>query len=185
MQIEYRVARLEEVPALEALIPLSCRKLQSNYYSTEQLDGAIGAVFGVDTQLINDGTYFVACAEGRIVGCGGWSRRKRLYGCNLASKTDDPLRDPNREPAMIRAFFVHPDYIRTGIGRELLRWSEREAGAAGFRSIEIVATLAGEPLYSACGYVTVERYSIDLINGLTLPVVRMKRKGPDTDLAGR
>jgi GNAT superfamily N-acetyltransferase len=175
MSIEYRLAQLKDIPALEELIPLSACKLQSRYYSSEQLDGAIGTVFEVDTQLIKDGTYFVASTEGGIVGCGGWSRRKRLYGGDRTKKAEDPLRDPCTEPAVIRAFFVNPDFARRGIGRELMRWSEREAIAAGFSSIEIIATLAGEPLYGACGYITLERYSIDLVNGLTLPVVRMKR----------
>jgi GNAT superfamily N-acetyltransferase len=177
MSIEYRLATLDDVPALEALIPLSTRALQSACYSPAQLDGAIGTVFGVDTQLIKDGTYFVATAGGAIVGCGGWSRRKTLYGSDRAKTTEDNLRDPRTEPAMIRAFFVHPDFARRGIGREIMRRSETAALAAGFRAIEIIATLAGEPLYAACGYVVVERFEVPLANGLRLPVVRMKRHG--------
>jgi len=176
MRIEYRVARMDDVPALEALIPLSARMLQSGYYSPDLLDGAIGTVFGVDTQLIRDATYFVAVADAKIVGCGGWSRRKTLYGGDRAKKGEDPVRDPRTEPALIRAFFVHPDYARKGIGREFIRLSETAAFAAGFRMVEIVATLAGEPLYAACGYSVVERYSIDLVNGRHMPVVRMKRR---------
>lgn len=176
MQIEYRVAQLDDVPTLEALIPLSARKLQSSVYSSEQLDGAIGTVFGVDTQLIRDGSYFVALVDGKIVGCGGWSRRKTLYGGDRAKKTEDRLRDPRSEPAMTRAFFVHPDFARRGMGRKFLRLSEAAAFAAGFRDIEIIATLAGEPLYAACGYFAAERYSIGLVNGLQMMVVRMKRK---------
>ena len=176
MQIEYRVARLADVPAIEALIPLSARTLQRAFYSTEQLDGAIGTVFGVDTQLIRDGTYIVALADGAVVGCGGWSRRKTPYGGDRAKKAEDPLRDPHLEPAMIRAFFVHPDFARRGIGREFIRLSDAAALAAGFRDIEIIATLAGEPLYAACGYIAMERHSIELVNGLRMIVVRMKRK---------
>ena len=175
MPIEYRVALLADITALDELIPLSARRLQSNYYSAEQLDGAIGTVFGVDSQLIKDGTYFVAITDGKIVGCGGWSKRKTLYGGDKGKAGDDPLRDPLTEPAMIRAFFVHPDFARRGIGREFLRLSEAAVLAAGFCGIEIVATLAGEPLYAACGYVVVERYDIKLVNGASMPVVRMKR----------
>lgn len=176
MQIQYRVAHLDDVSELEALIPLSARKLQSDVYSREQLDGAIGTVFGLDTQLIRDGSYFVALADGSIVGCGGWSRRKTLYGGDRAKESEDGLRDPHTEPAMIRAFFVHPDFARRGIGREILRLSEAAAQAAGFRDMEIVATLAGEPLYAACGYLAVERFSIELVNERQMSVVRMRRK---------
>ena len=177
MRIDYRVAQLPDVPVLEALIPLSARALQIGYYSPEQLDAAIGPVFGVDTQLIKDGTYYVAVVDDRIVGCGGWSRRKTLYGGDRERRGEDPLRDPRTEPAMIRAFFVHPDFARRGIGREFIRLAEAAALTAGFRTIEIVATLAGEPLYAACGYSVVERFDIPLERGAPLPVVRMKKTG--------
>jgi len=176
MNIEYRVARLDDISALEALIPFSARKLQSGYYSSVQLDGAIGTVFGVDTQLIHDGTYFVAVVDGQIVGCGGWSKRKTLYGGDKGKAEDDPLRDPIIEPAMIRAFFVHPYFTRRGIGRAFISISESAAYAAGFQSIDIVATLAGEPLYASCGYSVVDRFSIALINGASLPVVKMNKR---------
>lgn len=175
-RIEFRVALLSDIPALEALIPVSARGLRGGYYLPEQTEGAIGTVFGVDSQLIRDGTYFVATAESRVVGCGGWSKRKTTYGGDSAKRGDDPLRDPSCEPAMIRAFFVHPESARQGIGREILRLSETAARAAGFRDLEIVATLPGEPLYAACGYVGVERFEISLVNGALLPVVRMKRR---------
>lgn len=174
--VEYRLARPDDGPALAALIALSARVLQREYYSPEQLDGSIGTIFGVDTQLIRDGTYFVATVADRIVACGGWSRRITTCGGDRAKRGEDRLRDPVTEPAMIRAFFVHPDFARRGIGRELLRRSEAGAWAAGFRDIEIMATLAGEPLYAAGGYEAVELCSVDLVNGLTLPVVRMRRK---------
>lgn len=186
MRIEYRAAQMPDIPALEELIPLSARELQSSYYAREQIDGAIGTVFGVDTQLIKDGTYFVAIAEGRIVGCGGWSKRKTLYGGDRARKVEDPLRDPRTEPAMIRAFFVHPSFARRGIGREFIRLSETAAFVSGFRRIDIIATLAGEPFYASCGYSVVERFDITLANGVLMPVVRMKRKeepAPPNDVA--
>jgi GNAT superfamily N-acetyltransferase len=179
MPITYRLATLADVSALEELIPLSARALQLGYYTSAQIEGALGTVFGVDSQLIRDGTYFVAIDAdsglSRIVGCGGWSQRKTLYGGDRGKSGADPLRDPATEPAMIRAFFVHPDYARRGIGRRIMELSEGAARAAGFRSIEIVATLPGEPLYASFAYGAVERFDIALSNGATLPVVRMRK----------
>lgn len=175
MHIEYRVAQVTDVSALEELIPLSARGLRGSYYTPEQTEGAIGAVFGVDTQLIKDGTYFVALADSKLVGCGGWSKRKTLYGGDKARIGEDLLRDPKSEPAMIRAFFVHPAFARRGIGSEIMRRSVAAAHEAGFRDIEIIATLPGEPLYAACGYLVVERFEILLENGASLPVVRMRQ----------
>jgi GNAT superfamily N-acetyltransferase len=183
MPLAYRLATLADVPALAELIPLSARKLQLGYYSPAQIEAALGPVFGVDTQLIRDATYFVAVeaasspSSEHIVACGGWSRRKTRYGGDSAKSAPDPLRDPATEPAMIRAFFVHPDYARRGIGRRLMELSESAALAAGFHSIEIVATLPGEPLYATFAYTGVERFSITLPDGTALPVVRM-RKAP-------
>jgi len=175
MPIDYRLSSLSDVPSLQELIPLSARRLQVGYYSPTQIEGAIGTVFGVDRQLIKDGTYFVAVEEGAIVGAGGWSRRKALYGGDQGKKTEDPLRDPATEPAMIRAFFVHPDRARRGIGRRLLELSEQGAARAGFTRLEIIATLPGELLYISLGYDTVERFDIALANGVSLPVVRMRK----------
>jgi hypothetical protein len=199
MALTYRLATLADIPALEALIPLSARHLRHGYYTAAQVEGALGPVFGVDTQLIRDGTYFVAVdsdsafssssssspsptdstppshASARIVGCGGWSQRKTLYGGDRGKTGPDPLRDPATEPAMIRAFFVHPDFARRGIGRRLMELSEAAALAAGFRSIEIVATLPGEPLYATFAYAAVERFAITLPVGTPLTVVRMRK----------
>lgn len=179
MSPAYRLATLADVPALEALIPLSARQLQTAHYTPTQIEGAIGTVFGVDSQLIRDGTYFVAEADHRLVGCGGWSQRKTLYGGDRAKTAPDPLRDPATEPAMIRAFFVHPDYARRGIGRRIMELSEAGATAAGFKTIEIVATLPGVPLYASFHYESVERFEITLPNGATMPVERMRKNdGP-------
>ena len=187
MNPTYRLASLADVPALEELIPLSARTLQLGYYTAAQIEAALGTVFGVDTQLIRDGTYYVAVAVAvavapdpataaeRIVGCGGWSQRKTLYGGDRGKTGADPLRDPATEPAMIRAFFVHPDFARRGIGRRLKELSEAGARAAGFRSIEIVATLPGEPLYATFGYSAVERFDLTLPDGTPLPVVRLRK----------
>jgi len=168
-----RIAQTSDIPVLEALIPLSVRALQAPYYSAAQMDAALGPVFGVDRQLIIDGTYYVVEEGGVIVGCGGWSRRKSLYGGDQARVTADPLLDPTTDPARVRAFFVHPDWARRGIGRAILAMCETAILAAGFRKAELVATLAGEPLYATFGYAATERFDIQLSNGLPLPAIRM------------
>ncbi len=170
-----RLARDADAPALEALIAVSVRGLQAAYYTAAQMESALGTVFGVDRQLIRDGTYFVAEEAGRIVGCGGWSRRRSLHGGDHGRPTEDEPLDPVRDAARIRAFFVHPDRARRGIGRAILAASEDAIRRAGFRRVELVATLAGEPLYASRGYAAVERYGIPLAGGLQLPVVRMTR----------
>ena len=171
-----RLARMDDVPVLEELIPLSVRALQAAHYSPAQMDAALGPVFGVDRQLIADGTYFVVEEAGRIVGCGGWSRRKAVFGGDRARSGEDELIDPARDPARIRAFFVHPDFARRGIGRAILAACEEAVLAAGFQSAELVATLAGEPLYSAFAYEVAERCEVPMCDGLTLPVVKMRKQ---------
>jgi GNAT superfamily N-acetyltransferase len=171
-----RPARTGDIPALEELIPLSVRSLQAAHYSAEQMEAALGPVFGVDRQLIADGTYFVADQDGEIVGCGGWSKRKSWFGGGPASAAVQAELDPAKDPARIRAFFVHPDCARRGIGRSLLATCEAAILAAGFQLVELVATLAGEPLYTAGSYHAVDRYELELSNGLRLPVIRMARQ---------
>ena len=171
-----RLACESDVPALEALIPLSVRSLQAPYYSKAQMEAALGPVFGVDRQLIRDGTYFIAESDGAIIGCGGWSRRRSLYGGDSGRAAEDGLLDPARDAARVRAFFVHPSWARRGIGRSIMIACEEAIAQAGFRTVDIVATLAGEPLYAAFGYEVVERYEIPMTAGLGLPAVRMTRK---------
>lgn len=167
------LATVEDVPALEALIPLSVRTLQSPWYSAAQMEAALGPVFGVDRQLIADGTYYVIRHEGQLIAAGGWSRRKSLYGGDAARSAPDPELDPTRDPARIRAFFVHPARARRGLGRCLLQTCEDAIRAAGFHTIDLVATLPGEPLYAAAGYHVIRRLEIPLSNGLLLPGVQM------------
>ena len=171
-----RLARMDDVPALEELIPLSVRALQAEHYSPAQMEAALGPVFGVDRQLIADGTYFVVEEAGRIVGCGGWSRRKAVFGGDRARVGADELFDPAHDPARIRAFFVHPDFARRGIGRAILAACEEAILQNGFHSAELVATLAGEPLYAAFVYEVVERYEVPISGGLKLPVVKMRKQ---------
>ena len=176
MYWELRLASKTDIPAIEALIPLSVRKLQAAHYSPTQLAAALGPVFGVDRQLIADGTYFVAEERNQIVGCGGWSRRKAMFGGDRDRPGEDALLDPKRDAARIRAFFIHPDFARRGIGRSILAACEAAIRQAGFQSAELVGTLTGEPLYAAFDYQVVERYEVPMAGGLNLPVVRMAKR---------
>ena len=171
-----RIARMEDVAALEKLIPVSVRALQAAHYSPAQMEAALGPVFGVDRQLIADGTYFVAEHDAQIIGCGGWSRRKAIFGGDRDRSGEDEWIDPTRDAARIRAFFVHPDFARRGIGRAILAACEEAILKNGFQSAELVATLAGEPLYAAFSYESVERYEVPMSDGLKLPVVRMRKR---------
>jgi GNAT superfamily N-acetyltransferase len=171
-----RLAQMEDAAALEELIALSARVLQARFYSAGQIEAALGPVFGVDRQLIADGTYYVAEREGKIAGCGGWSKRKALFGGDRARSQADALMDPATDPARIRAFFIHPDQARRGIGKALLAACESAIIAAGFSNAELVATLAGEPLYTAGGYSVVERFEVPMSEQLSLPVVRMTKQ---------
>jgi predicted N-acetyltransferase YhbS len=172
---EIRLACEADVPAVEKLIPHSVRELQSAHYSEAQMDAAIGSVFGVDRQLIRDGTYFVVEHEGEIVGCGGWSKRKKLFGSDALGAPEHELLDPKTDPARIRAFFIHPKLARRGIARVILLACEDAMRAEHFTSAEMVATLPGEPFYAAFGYAACERYEVPMANDLTLPVVRMSK----------
>jgi GNAT superfamily N-acetyltransferase len=171
-----RLAREQDIPALEKLIPLSVRTLQAAHYSAAQIEAALGPVFGVDRKLISDGTYFVVEQRNQIVGCGGWSFRKAMFGGDRDRPGEDARLDPNCDPARIRAFFVRPDFARRGIGRSILVACETAIQRAGFQSAELVATLTGEPLYAAFDYTVIERYEVPMSAGLTLPVVRMTKR---------
>jgi GNAT superfamily N-acetyltransferase len=173
--VHTRAAHLAEVAALEALIDQSVRQLSVGYYSPPQIASALRYVFGIDTQLILDGTYYVAEIDGHLVGCGGWSRRTTLYGGDQHKAAADPLLNPAQDAARIRAFFVHPAWARRGVGRALIAVCEAAARQAGFRHLELAATLPGEPLYAALGYAASERLMPTLPDGQTLPIVRMHK----------
>ena len=176
----FRQAVVADIENLEALIRASVLGLQARDYSLEQRELALQVVFGVDTQLIEDGTYFVAeetVSERRVLaGCGGWSKRKTLYGSDHCAGREDDLLDPACDAAKIRAFFVHPDWARRGVGSRILEYCETAAAAAGFRSLEMGATLTGVPLYLARGYRACERLNVPLAAGLSLPIVRMVKQ---------
>lgn len=173
MEIEIRLATHEDIPVLQALIPLSVRALSTGYYSSSQVEAALVHIFGVDSQLISDQTYYAAVAGEEIVGCGGWSKRKTLFGGDQMKVNEDNLLDPVLEAARIRAFFVHPQWTRRGIGKRIILACERAAIEAGFRAMELVATLPGEPLYAALGYRVTRRFDVPMPGGEVLPVAQM------------
>jgi GNAT superfamily N-acetyltransferase len=175
---QFRVAHEDDISALHSLIEASVRGLQAGDYTPAQIEGALGTVLGLDTQLIRDQTYFVVeadCADGAITlaGCGGWSKRKTLFGSDGASIREPELLDPQTDAAKVRAIFVHPDFARRGLGSLILAHVEAAAHAAGFTHFEMGSTLTGVPLYRLKGYVEVECIAVPLRNGEALPVVRM------------
>jgi GNAT superfamily N-acetyltransferase len=180
-QARIRLARVEDAAALQRVIEASARGLQAGDYSADQIEAAINGVYGVDTTLIDDGTYFAAeiSADGArstgIVGCGGWSRRKTLFGGDQWHGRDELFLDPVHEAAKIRAFFVHPSWARRGIGTLILEACEGAAAAAGFRRLEMAATLSGVKFYEARGYDQRERLDVDLGNQCSIEVVRMEK----------
>ena len=173
MSIDVRLATKEDAPVLNDLIPLSARALSDGYYTPSQIESAITHIFGVDSQLIADGTYFVVTEDDQIVGCGGWSKRNTLFGGDQMKAAADDLLDPAHDAARIRAFFVHPDWTRRGIGRRIIDECEAAARRAGFRRMELGATLPGEPLYAAMGYTVTERFDIPMPDGEILPAAHM------------
>jgi N-acetylglutamate synthase-like GNAT family acetyltransferase len=179
MVIMIRPAVLADVPALQALIRASVRGLQGGDYTPEQQERALEQVFGVDTQLINDGTYLIAetlVGEERVLaGCGGWSQRRTLFGSDHCAGREDALLDPAQDAAKIRAFFVHPQWARRGVGTRILEACEAAAAAAGYRSLEMGATLTGVPLYRAHGYIAGERREVPMGAGLSLPIIHMRK----------
>jgi GNAT superfamily N-acetyltransferase len=175
-----RLATEEDIPALHALIEASVRGLQANDYTQAQMEGSLGTVLGLDTQLIRDQTYFVAeaCDSGTqgevaLAGCGGWSKRKTLFGADRGPGREPELLDPALEAAKVRAIFVHPRFARQGLGSLILARVEAEARAAGFLRYEMGSTLTGVSLYRLKGYIEVERIAVPLNNGEALPVVKM------------
>ena len=173
-----KVAQQADIPALHALIEASIRGLQANDYTPAQIEGALGTVLGLDTQLIRDQTYFVVESENSagetvFAGCGGWSKRRTLFGSDGASVREPDLLDPATDAAKIRAIFVHPSFARRGLGSLILAHVEAAAQAAGFRTFEMGSTLTGVPLYRLKGYVEIERIAVPLPNGEALPVVKM------------
>ena len=179
MNFKIRTATEADRDNLQQLICISACELSRAYYSDEQIAAALARVFGVDTALIEDRTYFVAEVGNTQVGCGGWSKRKSLFGGDQFHTRDARLLDPEIEPAKIRAFFVHPQYARRGIGRALLERCETGAKQHGFNSVELMSTLPGVPFYGACGYTAGRPIQYDA-GGVLLGFIAMSKiLGPE------
>ncbi len=173
--MKLRLATREDIPQLRELIQASIRGLGSQKYNPKQVESSLRHLFGVDTCLIDDGTYFVVEMEEKIAGAGGWSRRKTHYGGDTHPENrDDSLRDPNLgDPAVIRAYYVHPDFARRGIARRIMQASERAAREEGYTSFELLATLPGVPLYEAMGYRHIKPQQVTLPDGIVMDGVHM------------
>ena len=185
MQADFRIrpALLADAPVLRALIDASVRQLQARDYTPAQMEGALTTVFGVDSQLIADGTYLVVeyCpaespAQALVIACGGWSKRKTLYGADQWTDRHDDLLDPRHDAAKIRAFFIHPGWARRGVGTLLLDACENAAKSAGFSRFEMGATLTGAKLFRARGYLPVKNLEVPLVNGESLPIIQMEKR---------
>jgi len=178
-----RVATPADIPALRALIEQSIRELQKHDYTAAQIEGALGHALGLDTQLIEDRTYFIAepldlsgaLQSGVIAGCGGWSYRKTLFGSDHGPDREAAFLDPATDAAKIRAIFVHPDHARRGLGSLILHHCEQQATLAHFTHFEMGSTLTGVALYKLRGYVPCETVNVPLPNGEVLPIVRMTK----------
>ena len=171
--MEIRDATPADLPQLRVVMDASIAELQKGFLSPEQIESS-RAIMGLDTQLVEDGTYYVVEIQGEVAGCGGWSRRATLYGSDATPGRDPHLLDPATEPARVRAMYTHPGYARRGVGRLILETCERAAAAEGFTRLELMGTMSGEPLYTAYGFVPVERLE-DTRGGAPVPLVRMER----------
>ena len=172
MSLKVRTAVEADVPALRSLMALAIDTLQAGFLSPDQIR-ASRAIMGLDTQLVRDGTYLIVEESRALAGCGGWSRRATLYGGDHSAKLRDPAPlDPARDPARIRAMFTHPAFARRGVGRIILQACEDAATREGFSRLELMATLSGVPLYTACGYHEIEAVEADA-DGTKVPLLRM------------
>lgn len=180
-----RAATRDDTAAIQALIVQSARALSVGYYTPVQIEGAVRHVFGVDTQLVDDGTYYVVEIDGALAAAGGWSARRTLFGGDQMKAGEDARLDPAVDAARIRAFFVHPAFARRGLGRLLFEHCRAAARAAGFRALELLATLPGEPLYAALGFTVRERVTVPLPGGVDMPGAVMTRPIDDGPPPGR
>jgi GNAT superfamily N-acetyltransferase len=172
--LQYRLATRDDLPALTALMERAIGQLQKPFLSDAQIASS-RTIMGLDTQLIDDGTYFVIEQDSLIAGCGGWSRRATLYGGDASPGRDAALLDPAKHPARIRAMYTDPDFTRRGVGRLVIALCEDAARAEGFIHVELMATLSGVPLYRACGYMVVADVT-DTSGGVPVPLVRMRKR---------
>ena len=171
-----RLANTTDIPVLQQLIASSVRGLSEGYYSPKQIESSIKYIFGIDTQLLVNETYYVIECKNAIVACGGWSKRETLYGGDQHKDIADPLLNPKTDAARIRAFFVHPAWARRGIGKMMITHCENEATKSGFKAMELGATLPGEPLYKAMGYTSTSNIDVKMPDGVTLKIVKMRKQ---------
>lgn len=171
MTLLHRIATRADVAELEPLVAAAIGELQRGFLDDDQIASS-RAIMGIDTQLVDDRTYYVVELAGRLAGCGGWSRRATLYGGDHTAGRDAALLDPTTDAARVRAMYTHPAAARRGVGRLILALCEAAAGAEGFRRLELMATLAGRPLYEACGFTAIEDV-VDHSGGAPVPLVRM------------
>jgi N-acetylglutamate synthase-like GNAT family acetyltransferase len=171
-----RKATMKDRDAIQQLIADSARRLSREYYTDLEIETAIETVFGVDTSLIEDGTYFVVESDRQLAGCGGWSRRKTLFGGDQYTSRDVGYIDPKSEPAKIRAFFIHPDHARKGIARAILNQCETEARAHGFHALELLSTLPGIEFYKSRGFAETGTLDLDLTEQVKLRFVPMRKE---------
>ena len=175
MSYTNRIALLEDIDAIEYLMELSINRLLGPYLSKNQLKASFESM-GLDDQLIKDKTYFLIFREKKLVGCGGWSNRKTLFGANHTPNRDESFLNPKIDSARIRAMYTHPDWARKGIGSLVMQLAEGEAKKAGFKKCELMATQAGEPLYKVKGYRVTEEVLYKSLSGLTVPMIKMEKR---------
>ncbi len=171
--LTHRLARRDDLDALKALMDAAISENQKAFLDDDQIASS-RAIMGLDTQLIDDGTYFIVEADGQLAGCGGWSRRATMYGGDQTPGRSAALLDPTKDAARIRAMYTHPQHTRKGIGRLIISLCEAAAKAEGFTKMELVATLSGEPLYRACGFEAYEKI-VDDRGGAGVPLLRMRK----------
>ena len=172
-RLTHRLARRDDVDSLRALMEAAISELQKPFLDESQIRSS-RTIMGLDTQLIDDGTYFVVEVDGQLAGCGGWSRRATLYGGDGSPGRSPALLNPTTESARVRAMYTHPRHTRKGVGRLILSLCEEAARYEGFKRVELMATMAGEPLYRACGYEPRERV-VDDRGGAAVPLLRMSK----------
>jgi GNAT superfamily N-acetyltransferase len=184
MTLSHRLAKREDVPALKELMTTAIRELQRGFLSPEAIEASFD-VMGLDTQLIDDGTYFIIEQDGMIAGCGGWSRRATLFGGDHSAGRSAALLDPTKDAARVRAMYTNPFFARRGVGSLILKLCESAAMVEGFQHVELAATMAGIPLYRACGYRDIEPFEADTRSGIRIPLMRMGKAIAPLPVEGR
>lgn len=172
--LQHRLATRDDLPSLTALMERAIGELQKPFLDAGQIASS-RSIMGLDTQLVDDGTYFIVEQDGTLAGCGGWSRRATLYGGDASPGRDAAMLDPAKDAARVRAMYTHPDFARRGVGRLILDLCESAARSEGFTRVELMATMAGVPLYRACGYQPIENV-MDERGGEPVPLLRMRKR---------